>query len=237
MPGLNYNVDVNRISATARTIAATLVIAITSIASAPKITVEKWGEAVEQPFDPNGAPQDLPKLTFGHAEADAKPWVEWKGAALQSHWDSAAKTLVVTDIDEITISGHTNVRLPQDAPRFLRDHEYGHDTLNSNEYFRSARAIVAESLKGLITSRFVGAGADDDACRRDARAKAEAEVNRRMNDAIAKINERMDALATRFDDSTNHGRSSKVDTKRGIEIAIRKRDEAAATRPATRAQK
>ncbi len=202
--------------------------------AAPKITIEKWSEAVEETFDASAAPGDLPNALFGKAEADAKPWVDWRGAALLSKWDSATKTLVVTDIEEVTISGHTIIRLPDDAPRYLRDHEYGHDTLNSNEYFHSARAAVAESLKGLITSKFVGTGADDDACYHDAVAKAEAERDRRMNDAVTKIIARMDALAGRYDDATNHGKSSKVDSKLGIEMAIRKRDEAAATKPATR---
>ena len=58
--------------------------------------------------------------------------------------------------------------------------------------------------------------------------------NRRMNDAVTNIIARMDALAGRYDDATNHSKSSKVDTKLGIEMAIHKRDEAAATKPATR---
>jgi hypothetical protein len=218
-----------------RLFTALWVIALASKASAaPKITVEKWGEAVEETFDPSGPPQDLPQLRFGHADADARPFVEWEGGAMDGKWDAETKTLVVIDIAELTISGHTIIRLPEDAARFLRDHEYGHDTLNRNEYFRSSRALAAEGLKGLIGSRFVGAGADEAACRRDAWAKAEAERDRRMSDATAKIIARMDELAERFDEATTHGRSGKVDTKHGIEFAIRKRDAAAATRPTTR---
>ena len=222
--------------ASSRWVVAFWLMGVSSLAlGAPKITIEKWSEAIEETFDPSAAPGDLPNALFGKAEADAKPWVDWHGAALACKWDLATKTLVVTDIEEVTISGHTIIRLPDDAPRYLRDHEYGHDSLNSNEYFRSARAAVVESLKGLITSKFVGTGANDDACYRDAVAKAEAERDRRMNDAVAKIIARIDALAAHFDDATNHGKSSKVDTKRGIEMAIRRRDESAATRPAMNA--
>src|SRR5437016_12610623 len=80
--------------------------------AAPKITIEKWSEAVEETFDASAAPGDLPNALFGKAEADAKPWVDWRGAALLSKWDSATETLGGTDIQEGTNNGETVIRPP-----------------------------------------------------------------------------------------------------------------------------
>lgn len=218
-----------------------LFLAIVSLLATPfaasgatRITVKPWGDAVEETYDPSHPPEDLPPVRGGHADADARPWVRWEGAAIDGHWDGASKTLVLTEVGEVTISGRTTIRLPEQVADSLRAHEYGHDALNANEYFRSAHVLAGEAARALAGSRFTGEGDDDVACRRDAWAKAHAERDRQMNEATTKLTERMDALADLFDEATAHGRSRLVDTKRGIEIAIQKRDHPPATKPATR---
>ena len=200
----------------------------------PRITVAPWADATEETYDPAHPPDDLPPVRSGHAEADAQPWVTWEGAALDGHWDAATKMLVITEVGDVTLAGHTTIRVPEHVSDTLRAHEYGHDALNANEYFRSARVLFGEATRALTGMKFTGEGNDDDARRRDAWAKANAERDRLLNEATAKLTERMDALSDLYDDATAHGRSRLVNTQRGIEIALQKRDHPPATRPATR---
>ena len=179
------------------------------------VIVSPWGPPSTTEFPPESPPPDL-----GDEDADAQPALGWSGGAVGGTWNPADSTFTVGSLGDITLSGHTNIRVPSDADSALRAHENGHDQLNKHEYDQNAKKKVEDALRGFTGMKFKGEGATDAARRADALAKAEAERNRRMDRALAAIAQQMDALGAAYDDLTDHGRSDTVNTTEGVAQAI-----------------
>lgn len=175
------------------------------------VIVNAWGTPQTQTFDHNNPPSDLP----AGENADAAPSVSWSGGATHGTWDPSTSTYTVSSLDDITLTDHTTIRLPDNADDKLKGHENGHDRLSKAEYDRLAKEKVDDALNGLVGMKFTGAGATDADRQQDAKNKAAAERNKRMKRAIDSIVEQMDKLNNKYDDLTDHGSSSTVDTPTG----------------------
>ncbi|OGF09259.1 MAG: hypothetical protein A2W00_07345 [Candidatus Eisenbacteria bacterium RBG_16_71_46] len=180
-------------------------------AAADGVTVTPWGPPDTETFDHNDPPGDLPEGENG----DAAPDVQWSATAYGGTWNPGTSTLTITSAGDFTLSGHTNIRLPDNADATLTGHENGHDRLSKDEYDRLAKKKVEDALKGFVGMSFVGTGATDADRLQSAKDQATAERDKRMKRAIDAIKQQMDVLNDKYDDLTEHGSSPTVDTPTG----------------------
>jgi hypothetical protein len=197
--------------------ALTLLVTSAVIASAG-VVVTPWGPRDVREFPP-GSPPTKPPLPPGE-DADATPWVGWGGGEVDGTWNSADSTYTIDSLGDITLDGHTLIRVPSNADSALRAHESGHDSLNHYEYDQNAKKKVEEAMRGFVGMKFKGAGATNAEREADALAQVKAERARRMERARDAILEQMGCLSGTYDDLTDHGRSPTIDTNQGIAEAI-----------------
>ena len=186
-------------------------LALIASPSRASVTVSTWGAPTTETFDHNNPPSDLPAGENGDATAD----VNWTSTPFNGTWNPNTNEYTVTDEGAITITGHTKIRLPDNANAALTAHENGHDRLSKSEYDRLAKKKVEDAMKGFVGQKFTGVGATDAARLADAKAKATAERDKRMKRATDSILQQMDVLNNKYDDLTKHGSSGTVDTPTG----------------------
>ena len=177
-------------------------LAVLAPAAFAQVTVNPWGPPDVQPFDPAHPPPGL-----GGEGADASPTVDWSASGTTSYWDPETNTYTVESLGEITISGHTTIRVPEGAPPELLEHENGHDRLSKHEYDQRAKAKMEDAMRGFVGMKFVGEGSTDADRMANARSKAQAEMKKRGDRAKAAIQKQMDVLNGKYDKLTKHGTS------------------------------
>lgn len=164
-------------------------------------------------FPPNNTPADLdPKEA-----ADTKANVKVEGGAFNGSFDGTK--LTITSVGEVTVSGTTKIRRPNNADQTLKDHENGHDDLIKGEYNRTAKKKAEDAMRGFKGMMFVGEGNTRDERKASATAKAEAERNARLKKAEKGIFDQIDTLNKKYDDLTKHGTSQTVNTSQGKQMA------------------
>jgi hypothetical protein len=197
------------------------------------VSIEAWEAPHQIEFDSKNPPGDLARISNEPALADCGPILAWHGADLQGRWNSYNATLILTQVEAVTFTGFSEIRMPHGVPQIIRDHEAGHDALNALEWKDSAQALADAAAAGIVRMKFIGLGKDDAARQADAWNQARAERDRRFQSVIDALLPRMDALSKRYDELTDHGRSRTVDSKHGVESAWRERNNLPITRPAT----
>ena len=135
-------------------------------------------------------------------------------------------TYTVTTLGDITLSGHTDIRVPNNATEELREHENGHDRLNKHEYEQRAKRKMEDAFRRFVGSSFVGEGETDADRQEDARTKAAEERDKRANRATDGILKQMDTLNGKYDKLTEHGTSDDIDTAEGETQAKEEQDKA-----------
>ncbi len=180
------------------------------------VTVTPWGPPDITEFPPDNPPPDLPP----GEDADATAWIGWSGGAVGGSWNPADSTFTVTSLGDITLTGHTDIRVPSNADSALRAHESGHDSLNHYEYDQNAKKKVEDAMRGFTGMKFKGKGATNAERAADALAQAQAERDRRMQAAMDAIFRQMNVLNSTYDGLTDHGTSETVNTAQGITQAI-----------------
>ena len=192
--------------------------------SLAEVIVTEWDDPVVEEFDPDNPPTD-PPIAEGE-DADAMPRVDWEGGANNGTWNSATNTYTVTTLGDITLSGHTDIRVPNNATEELREHENGHDRLNKHEYEQRAKRKMEDAFRRFVGSSFVGEGETDADRQEDARTKAAEERDKRANRATDGILKQMDTLNGKYDKLTEHGTSDDIDTAEGETQAKEEQDKA-----------
>lgn len=197
-----------------------------------KVVVKPWDSPEVQCFDPCDPPTNppLPTLSDGTvAVADSTPRVSLSGHPTSSRrtWSADACTCTYTVLSfDVTVSGHTRIRVPNNVSDEIREHENGHDRLNEYEYNQNAKEKVEDAFRKLLGITFHGQGCKKKECFDDAKAKAKAKGEELANCARDAIRQQMDTLAGKYDKLTNHGRSEEVNTAEGEEEAKKERDKA-----------
>ncbi len=189
-----------------------------AVPASAAVIVGPWGPPAVEEF-PADEPPDDPPLPPDR-DADATPWVAVGGGDFTGSWSEADSSFTVGTLGDLTVSGYTVIRVPDDADSSLRAHEFGHDSLNHYEYDQNARRKVEEAFRGFVGSKFKGEGATLQERQANALAKAQAERDRRLAAARAAILRQMGVLADSYDRLTNHGTSATVNTLQGIQQAI-----------------
>jgi hypothetical protein len=197
-----------------------LLLTASAAAASAGVVVTPWGPPVTEEFPPDDPPTD-PPLPPG-ADADATPWVSVAGGAFTGTWNAADSSYTVGAVGDITVSGHTLIRVPSDADSALRAHESGHDSLNHYEYDQNAKRKVEDAMRGFSGMKFKGEGATNADRAADALAKAQAERDRRLEAARKAIADQMNVINSAYDRYTDNGQSPTVNTIQGISQAIAK---------------
>jgi len=206
---------------------------VTAITAIPDVVVNviPWIDPNITTFDPNHRPPDMdPNL-----DGDARPRVD-SNCSFTGQWD-ANGTYKVNDVN-VTIKGHTDIRVCQDAngnpDANVLDHEAnGHNSLNGYVY-QDANKIIEDTFRKFIGKIYVGEGNTPQ--QRDANAlqQAQDDAKKLMDRAIDAIIQNMDKLGEKFDKLTNGGIGPTEDdpnaltTEDGVKKA--KEDQEAATK-------
>lgn len=108
---------------------------------------------------------------------------------------------------EFTLSGYTEIRLPQDADEYLHQHEHGHDALNRLQYERHLKKIDRTAIEQLVGVRF------------RTRHELEQAIAVAVGSAIGleRLELAMDTINQRYDSLTDHGRNPRIAAAQGID--------------------
>jgi len=166
------------------------------------VIVTPWGPPEVSEFPPDDPPDSL-----GEGEGDTQPEVEWSGGIPVGRWRGSDSTYTLDSLTDVTLTGHSHIRVPANADSFLRGHESGHDGLNKYEYDKHARDKILAALRGLLGKVFKGEGVDDTTRYKNARAKAKAARDSALAAADSSIFRQMNLLGAAFDTLTKNGRS------------------------------
>jgi hypothetical protein len=194
-----------------------------------EVTAAPIPPAEERRFDPwkppgseadAGRPGDLPGPPVDN---DGKPLIRPPQTACSVYDFAAQETsfdfegdprsrVTITSVN-VTLGGTIVIHLPANARRQLIEHERGHDVLARYAYGRIAEREFSRALRGFVGRSYLPRPG------KSAKQVAEEVFYRRLAKASSEIQTRIDALSDEFDRLTQHGRSRRVDTKRGIEQA------------------
>jgi len=200
-----------------------------------QIIIDPWPAPTILTFDPRHPPQNMHLLENGDpGMADATAMIHWNSGKIRGKWDPGQHIMVVTDIEPVVITGHTEIRLPEDATEKLKEHELGHDTVYAAIWNQSAHKIADNVLRDMVGRHFSGEGADEAARQASAWGKAGDELCRRMNGVTDQIVQRMGVVSNRYDQITDHSRNP-IESQAGAFQALKEQaelDKQTATRPA-----
>lgn len=188
------------------------------------VNVSPWGDPNVTQFPP-GSPPNNPPIGDG-GDADARPFVGWSTTGFRGNWNPDTNEYEVTDLNDVTIGGRTDIREPCDVDPNLHEHELGHDRLNRYEYEKRAKKKVEEALEGFEGMKFKGDCNTPAERMKNAIKKAEEELKKRMARAIQAISQQMDELSAKYDTLTDHGRKDDPNTAEGEEKAKKERNKA-----------
>lgn len=205
-----------------------LVLAVSVAAVAPAqanngtvdVNVQPLGDPEIQEFDPSSPPAGI-----GKDGADAKTTVEFDGGGFNTGFDSGTGKFFTKDVDPVNLMGKTVIRIPKDASEKLKKHEQGHHTLGQDEYGRAANKIK-DAMRGFEGQMFMGTGATFGDRAKDANKQAVKERDRRLEVARKAIDQQMTTINNKYDNLTDHSKSSTVDTDKGIKETRKERNRA-----------
>jgi hypothetical protein len=183
------------------------------VAFAGILTVKPWGTPDVQVFDHRYPPPGV-----GKDSADCRGRVEWTGGDPTGNYTDADSTYVVGDLADVELTGHSLIRLPDNADGDLVDHENAHDRLNRMEYQNHARKKFAAAKKGLIGRKFKGVGATWQDRVANAKNQARAARDSAFAAADSSVIKQMRVLSEIFDFVTNHGQSELLSAVQGEEL-------------------
>jgi hypothetical protein len=183
-----------------------------------EVTAAPWGGANVTPY-PAGSPPTNPPLPPG-AQADARPALQPSGGAVTPEPPFKPGTFKVGKIGDITISGHTEIREPNNCDPNLHDHEMGHDAINKYEYDKHAKEKMEKALEGYEDMEFEGEGATPAERDANALAKAADERDRRIAAAMTSLAQQMDEVNAKYDKLTSDGTSEDPNSAEGVAGAI-----------------
>ncbi len=194
-----------------------------------EVTLAPIPAAEERPFDarkPPGTEADADKpgdLPGPPVNEDGKPLIgpqetactvyDFAAQETSFNFDGDARSRITITSVNVTLSGTIVIHLPKNAHRRLIEHERGHDVLARYAYVRIAESEVNKVLRGFVGRSYLPRPG------KSAKQVAEEVFYGRLAKAGAAIQARTDALSEEYDRLTDHGRSRRVDTKRGIEQA------------------
>ncbi len=177
-------------------------LAILPVVSFASITVTThWGQPqYAPPYTPGNKPPDMAPDDV----ADDRPNISPPKAGITGSFSDPNYS--VNDIT-VDLTGYTYIREPNNCDPNMHAHELGHDELNRYEWEKNAKRKIEKELEGLDKMKFKGEGATKAARRKDAKKKADAELQRRLNLAYAKIFEQMNIINDYYDKVTDHCRN------------------------------
>jgi hypothetical protein len=174
--------------------ALAFVLCIASYAIAMTVNVHPYGEPQVTTFDPDDPPEDLDDYN-GDAECDYD---------VDGRYDLSTngKEVMVSNLT-VDLTGHTDIRLPEDADPNLVAHENGHDELNRFEYERYAKGKVEKAFEGFERKRPIPDGNTP----QQVAEQIKEDFDKRIDKAKAAIKKQLDMLSARYDanDLTAHG--------------------------------
>jgi len=188
----------------------------------PTINVAPLPSTTTTTFDPKNPPADLKKNEDAHTEID----VQARGGRFDLT-SSDGTNFTISNIDPIDISGSITIELPTDAPAQLKSHESGHDRLDRFEYNRTALAKATAAFRGFAGMVFKGVGSTPQERLADAEKQANAEQNRRLDQAAHGIKDQSNTLGDKYDTLTKSGTSKtessaqgEADAKKELKLAF-----------------
>ena len=182
-----------------------------AIVLAAEIAVEThWGPPTySTPYEPGEKPANMDD----DHDADATPNTERTAKIIGKFKDPEyrpSKKIIVK------VTGHVNIREPNNCPANVHEHELGHDELCKYEFEKNAKRKIEKELEGFDEMVFTGVGATKKDRYKDAKAKAYAELKKRLDKAEANIFAQIKVINDEFDDLTDHGRNDDPNTTEGV---------------------
>ncbi|MFA5554468.1 MAG: hypothetical protein WDA68_07950 [Phycisphaerae bacterium] len=166
-----------------------------------KVTTHWGSPEYAEPYTPGNKPPDMAEEDL----ADAQPRI--RPAKLTGTSASFSDPNYQFSDIKINVTGYTYIREPNNCDPNLHAHELGHEELNRYEWNKNAKKKIEEELKDLDKEIFKGEGSSAKARKKDARNKAYAELQARLDLAYKKIFEQMKVLNEYYDKVTDHNRN------------------------------
>ncbi len=193
-------------------VAAVSLLFVSAVIAGVNVTTS-WGSPQVETFDPANPPGDLADNGQADATSDVGYGFGFKGAYSNGKFK-------VTDVN-VTVTGHTHIREPNNCDPNLHAHEMGHNTLNQHEFDQNTQRKFEEAMQGIEDMEFVSDGNST------AVEKAQAEIDRRCRRALDALQQQIDTVNIKYDDITDHGRNEEPNSAEGVAEAIREKENAA----------